>query len=222
MLGRLRIPSEIETVRYLCSSNRRRVPSAPLTAMAFSLCSVLSVAIVSLGHAQAHGSVSMEHDACKLKLGPYAMHFSGYQPDLSRQQFCEDIPSIGRTIVVLDFLDEALRDLPITVRISRSEDNGAQRGAPIYQVAQQTYPGGSIALEYSFDAPGKFVGEVDAADKGLVATFPFTVGRSTNWSSMLAWGGGLLILTNFALAFVFIRPKTIRVDAVHERFGEAM
>jgi hypothetical protein len=220
MPGRFRFPSEIETVGYICSPNRRKVPSASV--MVFSLCSVLSVAIVSLGHARAHGSVSMEHDACKLKLGPYAMHFSGYQPDASRQQFCEDISSIGRTIVVLDFLDEALRDLPITVRISRTEDNGAQRGAPIYQVAQQTYPAGSIALEYSFDAPGNFVGEVVVADKGLVATFPFTVGRSTNWPSMLAWGGGLLVLTNFALAFVFIRPKTIRVDAVHERFGEAM
>jgi len=38
------------------------------------------------------------------------MHFAGYQPDSSRSEFCEDIPRVGRTVIVLDFIDDALRD----------------------------------------------------------------------------------------------------------------
>ena len=31
-------------------------------------------------------------------IGPYNMHFTGYQPDNTRnKEFCEDIPSTGRT-----------------------------------------------------------------------------------------------------------------------------
>ncbi|MDH5739441.1 MAG: hypothetical protein OEY77_03865, partial [Nitrospira sp.] len=52
----------------------------------------------------AHGGLSMAEDMCKLTIGPYMMHFSGYQPESTQEkQFCEDIPATGQTIVVLDY-----------------------------------------------------------------------------------------------------------------------
>ena len=52
------------------------------------------------------------------------MHFTGYQPEATQEkEFCEDIPATGRTVVALDYIEEALRPLPTEVRIIR--DTGA-------------------------------------------------------------------------------------------------
>jgi hypothetical protein len=80
----------------------------------------------------AHGGLSMEEDQCKLTLGPYVMHFAGYQPLANgNREFCEDIPQVGPTVVVMDMVDEALRALPVEVRIIRDtgEGGGNELGA---------------------------------------------------------------------------------------------
>ena len=78
---------------------------------------------------QAHGGLSLADDICKLTIGPYTMHFTGYQPDSTQEkEFCEDIPATGRTVVALDYIEEALRPLPTEVRIIR--DTGPGGGQP--------------------------------------------------------------------------------------------
>ena len=88
-------------------------------------CAGLALGVSTL--AAAHGGLSMDEDYCKLRVGQYVMHFVGYQPDSASgpKEFCEDIPETGRTIVVLDYVDDALRDLPTEVRIIR--DTGSPR-----------------------------------------------------------------------------------------------
>ena len=67
----------------------------------------LLVGWLCAGLVWAHGGLSMEQDMCKLTVGPYMMHFAGYQEDAQRTEFCEDIPHKGPTIVVLDMVDPA-------------------------------------------------------------------------------------------------------------------
>ncbi|MGH8646514.1 MAG: hypothetical protein ACREX4_19470 [Gammaproteobacteria bacterium] len=56
-------------------------------------------------NAFAHGGVSIEADKWVLKIGKYLMHFTGYQPENSGgEEFCEDIPSTGHAIIVMDFV----------------------------------------------------------------------------------------------------------------------
>ena len=87
------------------------------------------VGLLVCGGVQAHGGLSMEKDFCKLRLGPYAMHFTGYQPEVTgANEFCEDIPRVGHTVVALDALDEPLRDLPIEVRIIRDTGDESNLG----------------------------------------------------------------------------------------------
>ena len=44
-----------------------------------------------------HGALSGDEDTCVLSVGPYRMHFSGYQPSGSgSDEFCEDIPATGQ------------------------------------------------------------------------------------------------------------------------------
>ena len=153
------------------------------------------------GGAFAHGGLSMDEDTCKLRVGPYLMHFVGYQPDSASgpKEFCEDIPETGRTIVVLDYLNDELRDLPTEVRIIR--DTGSDAAADnvtLLHLPPKVYPTGSLNFEMNFPESGKFVGlvSVGGADK-LVSRFPFSVGRRRPWLHLLLPG---LLLAAGAIA----------------------
>lgn len=127
----------------------------------------------------AHGSVSMEEDACKLRVGRYLMHFTGFQPDTASgpKEFCEDIPEPASTIIVLDYVDSELRDLPTEVRIVHAGKEQDLQSGTVFHLPAKTYPTGSLSLETRLEA-GDYVGLVTVQDKQtLVARFPFAVGR---------------------------------------------
>jgi hypothetical protein len=109
------------------------------------------------------------------------MHFTGYQPDNTRnKEFCEDIPATGRTVVVLDYMEDALRPLTTEVRVIR--DTGSEQdlqAITVLHLPPKVYPAGSVNFEYTFDQPGKFVGLVTVGGKQeLVSRFPFSVGET--------------------------------------------
>ena len=146
------------------------------------LCLVMLALGVSFStQAQAHGGLALAEDMCRLTIGPYNMHFTGYQPDNSRnKEFCEDIPETGRTVVVLDYMEDALRPLPTEVRVIR--DTGSEQdlqAVTVLHLPSKVYPSGSVNFEYSFDKPGKYIGLVTVGDKQEhVSRFPFSVGES--------------------------------------------
>jgi hypothetical protein len=140
---------------------------------------LFAIGILCPAQVQAHGGLSMAEDLCVLKVGPYNMHFTGYQPRLTKEtQFCEDIPAVGYTVVVLDYLEYELRSLPTEVRIIR--DTGSEQNLEadtILHMPPKVYPGGSVDFEYNFDKPGKFVGLVTVGNEPPhVSRFPFSVG----------------------------------------------
>ncbi|MGG6496544.1 UNVERIFIED_CONTAM: hypothetical protein NY603_26850, partial [Bacteroidetes bacterium 56_B9] len=79
----------------------------------------------------------------------------------------QDIPDVGRAIIVLDMVDAQLRDMPTTfevVRASRSA-SGADltRVDPkdiVVKLDRRTYPSGSIKADMTFMEPGDYVGMV--------------------------------------------------------------
>ena len=161
----------------------------------------LLAAVFFAGEATAHGGLSMEKDYCKLRIGPYVMHFTGYQPgDGYRKEFCEDIPSTGATIVVLDFIDDVLRDLPVAFRILRDDGGGQDLdSATVYQVPPKIYPMGTFSFDYQFEQPGKFVGLVTVGNgnQQVIGRFPFSVGapfyrRYSSLAPLLAIGFGVV------------------------------
>lgn len=162
---------------------------------------------------QAHGGLSLAEDMCKLTIGPYTMHFTGYQPESTQEkEFCEDIPNIGRTIVALDYVDEALRPMTTEVRIIR--DTGAEPGSEgnieeltIFHQPPKVYMNGSVTFEHDFPAEGKFVGLVTIRDNGTehVSRFPFAVG--TGGKSNMPYILGVLVLAAGAGAFFFMKKK---------------
>ena len=149
----------------------------------------------------AHGGLSMEQDMCKLTVGPYMMHFAGYQEDAQRTEFCEDIPHKGQTIIVLDAIDLALRDLPIEFRIVRKTDGPLETAPEVYKLAPAVYPKGTLMVRHDFAEDGDYVGLVYAgADRKHASVFPFSVGKSTvsYWKYALGLVG-LILLAVFGL-----------------------
>ena len=144
----------------------------------------------------AHGGLSLADDMCKLTVGPYTMHFTGYQPDSSQEkEFCEDIPATGRTMVALDYIEEALRPLPTEVRVIK--DTGSEENLDaitILHIPAKIYPNGSINFEHNFNKAGKFVGLVTVADdKEYVSRFPFSVGTGGGTSPFLIFAIAVII-----------------------------
>lgn len=145
--------------------------------------------------ALAHGGLAMEQDKCKLTLGRYQMHFAGYQLDAQRSEFCEDIPHVGETIIVLDAVDDALRDLPIEVIIARAKPGSNEPGETLFRLAPLVYPKGTLTLRYDFKENGDYIGLVHAgSDHQNMAVFPFSVGRDRTWVSIVTAAVLLILL----------------------------
>jgi hypothetical protein len=130
---------------------------------------------------QAQHFHELDKNFCILKLGPYGMHLTEYQPDTSAQrELCGDVPFTGRTVLVLDYIEGELRSLPVEIRVIK--DTGSEQdlqAITVVHLPPKVYPGGFINFEHSFDQPGKFIGVVTVGGKQEhVARFPISVGES--------------------------------------------
>ncbi len=157
---------------------------------------LLAVAAASVW---AHGGVGVEDDKCILRIGDSKAHFAGYQPEhRASQEFCEDIPEVGRAVIVIDFIQPALRERVVEFRILRDADGlgakaryealgDANRIAQrtIVALPARTYPRGTLTLDHRFNEPGWYIGLVSATDPGSGKTehsvFPFRVGVRNYW-----------------------------------------
>ena len=145
------------------------------------------ISTVSFGH----GGVANDGNQCKLSVGPYVMSFSGYQPenDVSKQ-FCDDMPGIGKSIIVLDFIDNKLRDMTVNFRVLQADvaaEGNANDGVvneaelaqkPFFEIPAKHYPTGSMTISQYFKEKGHFVGYVivEGENEKFISRFPFSVG----------------------------------------------
>lgn len=111
---------------------------------------LILVASLYAGAAGAHGKVPMEEDSCVRRIGESMVHLSAYQPQFEPSaQYCTDIPKGGDTYLVVDLVDQALRDMPIGMRVikgtSETEDETVTYLRPSY------HPDGVIKGETSLD-----------------------------------------------------------------------
>ncbi|MFZ0496015.1 MAG: hypothetical protein WBD78_13175, partial [Methylocella sp.] len=146
-----------------------------------------------------HGGVGVVDNRCVLRIGPDIMFFTGYQPQNSREEFCDDIPSTGQTVVALDMQNTELRDMLTEIRIIKDEGNhttmnglpfltDAELASPqvldpvtITHVLPRKYPTGTLTFSHTFPETGKFIGIVTVKNEHgqtYVSQFPFSVGQA--------------------------------------------
>jgi hypothetical protein len=154
---------------------------------------------VASATAWAHGGVDMEADKCILRLGTAKAHFAGYQPEhRASQEFCEDIPEVGRAVMVVDFVEPELRARVFELRILSDVDGLKAKArhenlGDAAQIEKRTlvalppavYPRGTVTLDYRFTQPGWYIGLLSATDPATGKTehsvFPFRVGVRNYW-----------------------------------------
>ncbi len=146
----------------------------------------LALSALAAGPAAAHGRLGAAEGRCRLYIGPDIMNFTGYTPDSSKSEFCEDIPSTGRMIMVLDDEQPELRDMAVEIRIvkdvgSQANEDDNLDAITIAHREPKVYPTGTINFEHDFPEAGYFVGIVTVTGEHgerWVSRFPFSVGMS--------------------------------------------
>jgi hypothetical protein len=167
---------------------------------------MLAIAIGLASPASARGALGYDHDLCVLKVGPDFMYFTGYQPTSTRKKFCEDIPSAGQAIIVLDYAQSEMRDMKTDFRIVREtpepQDAATIEANTVVYLPPKVYPTGTLNFEHVFREAGNYVGIVSVEGphgEHWVSRFPFSVGQS--YSSQIPY---YLIAAAAALALALL------------------
>ena len=103
------------------------------------LVGLFAASMLLTAQVQAHGGLALAEDMCVLTVGPYRMHFTGYQPLSQEEEFCEDIPEVGKTVIALDYIQEELRPLKTEVRIIRDTGSEENLDAITYFICHRRY-----------------------------------------------------------------------------------
>lgn len=100
---------------------------------------ILCYASTALGH----GRVSLEEDSCVRQIGENMVHLSAYQPQYDQGgHYCAEIPLAGDTYLVVDLIDQALRNMPVSMKVFRGD---AKDGEAVTQVNAAYHPDGVIS-----------------------------------------------------------------------------
>ncbi|SFK13358.1 hypothetical protein [Methylocapsa palsarum] len=183
-----------------------------------AVCFVIGCLFASL--ASGREGVTAVRDRCSVRIGPYLLNYSGYQPESdAKGPFCGDLPSAGRTLIVLDVEQDSggmafasdhyneLRDMLIDFRILRDAAQGDdeddwEQYTEVY-VPPKKYPAGSLSFQHDFKK-GDYIGVVRARDEHgrmFVARFPFRVAPASSVLFFAAAGLALAAGAGFFLAF---------------------
>lgn len=174
------------------------------------ICFLVAMTLATVGwaaQAHAHGDVGANTGQCLMKIGPDTMSFTGYQPLKSREQFCDDIPDAGSTIITLDAQQDELRDMNLEMRVLRDvgqkDDTENLEANTEYYSPPKKYKSGTLTFEHVFPQEGKFIGLVkarsDDGTKEYVARFPFAVGLTQTKEITIAVFFGVLAVVGFGL-----------------------
>lgn len=105
--------------------------------------------------AGAHGKVAIEEDSCMRRIGENMIHLSTYQPQVDEEgHYCTEIPKAGNAILVIDLVDPALREMPISVKVMQGSRAG--EGEAITNLRPAMYQDGVISTQSQL-AQGKYL-----------------------------------------------------------------
>jgi hypothetical protein len=164
----------------------------------------------------AAGGVVGESGSCVINIGFYTAHFTIYQPEnTTNEEFCEDLPDVGKTVFVLDYLHATLQEVPVDFRIIRDIQSfgrfaKVENIMEIEDLSTQTvfyapaiiHKDERMMVEFDFTKTGDYIGIVSAGhpSKAIIyhSVFPFTVGNGNfTW-----WPLILLLLVIFQVRYM--------------------
>jgi hypothetical protein len=171
---------------------------------------LILVTALYAGTVAAHGKVSLEEDSCVRRIGDSMVHLSAYQPQYEPSaQYCTEIPKGGDTYLVVDLVDQALREVPIGMRVikgtSETEDETVSYLRPTY------HPDGVIKGETSLDQGLYTVIIIAEGQPPLRYQYPLRV-QMINYANIFRTAVGPLIglLLLSLLAYKLLKSKRVQ------------
>ncbi|MEX0975990.1 MAG: hypothetical protein WDZ50_02700 [Woeseia sp.] len=202
------------------------------------LCCLLFIAETSA----AHGSVAADDDLCIIEIGYYRAHFKIYLPsERQHREYCEDLPTAGESVFVMEYVHSGLSEVPIDFRIVRNV-TGQGRFTRLHDIEQIRdldeitvfHHAAAIQTDvftvlHDFESAGRFVGIVTVQQPDnrnvYTAVFPFDVG----FTGFGFWPLFILAVLALHLNYLrmsgwFARPRrwiAPRLQAISENENEA-
>lgn len=188
---------------------------------------VLTVACATLPitYAKASGAMVQQEDGCIIHIDFYSARFAAYQPVSSgSKEFCQTLPNTGKTIFVLDYLHQSMKEVPVDFRIIRDvtgqgsfvrlkhvmEIEDIERHTVFYQAAT-IEADASLQIEYDFKDPGSYIGIVSAGHPSnnsiYTAVFPLQVDPLGFDYLYIALAAALLAVVGYFLRRKFMHDK---------------
>lgn len=158
----------------------------------------LMTALLAPAVTWAHGGASVDTDKCRIEVGAHLVHFTAYQPQLTgTTEYCNDIPELGKSIIVFDYEGKALRDMTVEFEITKEPE-----ATRVFYQPPKTNPTGTYNTEINFTVPGKYLAHVTLVNEGqkIDAHVPFKVGVSASGMSSTT----LFVIAVIVLALGYI------------------
>lgn len=190
---------------------------------------VIVLQLVCIADASAHGGVALdEADLCLITVGFLKAHFTIYQPEESGAKgFCEDVPVVGNSVFVMNYLHAFMREMPVDFRIVDDVNNVGLFASwddiesmddidshTLFYDPPAIHSEGVYTVNYRFTQPGVYIGVVTARnpneDKVYHAVFPFRVGgKNYGYLPLFAL---LLVAAQLAYWYINRRLKRAQTD----------
>ena len=174
---------------------------------------MLVAALYRPGVAAAHGGTDMEQDPCMRLAGERPVHFSAYQPQYEvKDQYCTEIPQEGDTFLVVDLVDQALRNEPVGMRVVKGNGSKEADDQIVADVRPSTHPDGVLRSEVRLDE-GLYTVIIASEKQNLLRRpqYLLRVHMIDYQKLMLSIAGPLIGVLLFGwLAYKLLRSKWLR------------
>lgn len=188
---------------------------------------LILLSVLVCGQVSGAGGVVGEAGSCMIEIGFYTAHFTIYQPENNvNEEFCEDLPDIGKTVFVMDYLHSTLKEVPVDFRIIIDTDGFGrfvrwENVQAMDDIEKRTVffqppvinSDDRMRVEHTFLEAGSYIGIVTAAhptgDMIYHAVFPFEVGNT----GFGYWPIILLIMLLLQIQLMFHRGMFAAIKA---------
>lgn len=159
----------------------------------------------------AQAQIKAEHPRnCVMNVGPTQMMFSAFQENRTDGIFCQHVPELGKTVIILDAKSSELRDMNIEVRLLRNvgqkdwRDDLDATSVAFLPPAKRLESRGTTSFTNDFTKDGDYIAVVraysDDGTKEYVGEYMFTVGDDFDQALM---SGGIAALFACVAALVW-------------------
>jgi hypothetical protein len=172
--------------------------------------SIALIATLAASAAQAQNKSAEHPRFCVMNVGPTQMMFSAFQENRSDGIFCQHVPELGKTMIILDAKSNELRDMNIEVRILRNvgqqdwRDDLEATQVALLPPAKRLESRGTTSFTHDFTKDGDYIAVVraysDDGAKEYVGEYMFTVGDAYEQALM---SGGIAALFACAAALAW-------------------